>query len=90
MDRSGKIHCNIANQLFFCKIVYDLIVQFNDDILSLKQDNTGIPVTLKLDSSGFFLYYYNQNDEITLIDIFHIRDIRNGKQARIPRDPKVN
>ena len=75
MDRPGtKI---LWRKLFNCKILLKL------------QDSTGVPVTLKVDPNGFFLYYHDQNDVVTLIDFFHIRDIRTGDQAKTPRDQKV-
>lgn len=42
-----------------------------------------------MDPNGFFLYFYDQKDEVTLIDFFQIRDIRTGDQARTPKDQKV-
>ena len=48
-----------------------------------------MPITLQLDKNGFFLYYFDQKDEVSLIDIFQIKDVRTGPMARTPKDPKV-
>ena len=48
-----------------------------------------MPITLQLDKNGFFLYYFDQKDEVSLIDIFQIKDVRTGPTARTPKDPKV-
>ncbi|XP_039284190.1 1-phosphatidylinositol 4,5-bisphosphate phosphodiesterase classes I and II isoform X2 [Nilaparvata lugens] len=49
----------------------------------------GTPVTLKVDEHGFYLHWIDQNKEIDLLDISTIRDTRTGKQAKIPKDPKL-
>ena len=48
-----------------------------------------MPITLQLDKNGYFLYYFDQKDEVSLIDIFQIKDVRTGPTARTPKDPKV-
>uniref|UniRef100_A0A8D8UQL2 1-phosphatidylinositol 4,5-bisphosphate phosphodiesterase classes I and II n=1 Tax=Cacopsylla melanoneura TaxID=428564 RepID=A0A8D8UQL2_9HEMI len=54
------------------------------------EDNgLGIPVTLKVDPKGFYLYWEDQNKEIDILDIATIRDTRTGKQSKIPKDPKL-
>ena len=42
-----------------------------------------------VDKNGFFLYFFDQKEEMTVIDICQIRDVRTGPQARIPRDKGV-
>ncbi|XP_076273295.1 phospholipase C at 21C isoform X3 [Rhynchophorus ferrugineus] len=49
----------------------------------------GIPVTLRVDPHGFYLYWVDQNLEMDLLDIAHIRDTRTGRYAKIPKDPKL-
>ncbi|XP_075225667.1 phospholipase C at 21C isoform X2 [Lycorma delicatula] len=49
----------------------------------------GTPVTLKVDENGFYLHWIDQNKEMDLLDIATIRDIRTGKQAKIPKDSKL-
>lgn len=53
------------------------------------QENTAIPVTLMVDRNGFFLYYFDQKDEVSIIDICQIRDVRTGSQAKTPRAPSL-
>jgi len=53
------------------------------------QENTAIPVTLMVDRAGFFLYYFDQKDEVSIIDICQIRDVRTGSQAKTPRAPSL-
>ena len=53
------------------------------------QENTAIPVTLMVDKGGFFLYYFDQKDEVSVIDICQIRDVRTGAQAKTPRTQSI-
>ncbi|XP_060040741.1 1-phosphatidylinositol 4,5-bisphosphate phosphodiesterase beta-3 [Erinaceus europaeus] len=46
-------------------------------------------VTLRVDSSGFFLYWTGPNMEVDTLDISSIRDTRTGRYARLPKDPKI-
>ncbi|XP_037071305.1 1-phosphatidylinositol 4,5-bisphosphate phosphodiesterase classes I and II-like [Pollicipes pollicipes] len=50
---------------------------------------TGVPVTLKVDPNGFYLYVMDQNKEVELLDIMTIRDTRTGRYARTPKDQRV-
>ncbi|XP_055375771.1 1-phosphatidylinositol 4,5-bisphosphate phosphodiesterase classes I and II [Condylostylus longicornis] len=47
------------------------------------------PVTMKVDPKGFFLVWTDQNNEMDLLDIATIRDVRTGSHARKPRDSKL-
>ncbi|XP_055087334.1 1-phosphatidylinositol 4,5-bisphosphate phosphodiesterase beta-2 [Periophthalmus magnuspinnatus] len=47
------------------------------------------PVTMKMDSKGFYIYWINQSKETTLLDVATIRDTRVGKYAKLPKHPKV-
>ncbi|XP_066601294.1 1-phosphatidylinositol 4,5-bisphosphate phosphodiesterase classes I and II [Prorops nasuta] len=47
------------------------------------------PVTLKIDKYGFYLYWVDQHNEMDMLDIAIIRDVRTGKYAKIPKDPKI-
>ncbi|KAI1895437.1 hypothetical protein AGOR_G00106270 [Albula goreensis] len=46
-------------------------------------------VTMKMDPKGFYLYWINQNKEMTFLDVATIRDTRAGKYAKLPKNPKV-
>ncbi|CAK1549427.1 unnamed protein product [Leptosia nina] len=49
----------------------------------------GLPVTLRVDPNGFFLYWTDQNMEVEMLDIATIRDVRTGGNAKLPKDPKI-
>ncbi|KAL4622926.1 1-phosphatidylinositol 4,5-bisphosphate phosphodiesterase beta-3 isoform X1 [Arapaima gigas] len=53
------------------------------------EELNSILVTLKVDPSGFFLYWTTANMDVELLDISLIRDTRTGKYAKIPKDSKV-
>nr|XP_027200086.1 1-phosphatidylinositol 4,5-bisphosphate phosphodiesterase classes I and II-like [Dermatophagoides pteronyssinus] len=46
----------------------------------------GVPVVLKVDRKGFFLYWTDQNGETELLEISSIRDTRTGKYAKTPKN----
>ncbi|KAH7646079.1 1-phosphatidylinositol 4 [Dermatophagoides farinae] len=46
----------------------------------------GVPVILKVDKKGFFLYWTDQNGETELLEISSIRDTRTGKYAKTPKN----
>lgn len=48
-----------------------------------------VPVTMKMDPKGFYIYWTNQSKEITFLDVATIRDTRTGKYAKLPKHPKV-
>lgn len=51
-----------------------------------KQDSgAGVPVTLRVDPKGFFVYWTDQNMEVELLDIAYIRDVRTGVFAKVPK-----
>uniref|UniRef100_A0A667ZQP2 1-phosphatidylinositol 4,5-bisphosphate phosphodiesterase n=1 Tax=Myripristis murdjan TaxID=586833 RepID=A0A667ZQP2_9TELE len=53
-------------------------------------DSTTVtPVTLTVDPKGYFLYWTDQNKETDLLDIAHIKDARNGKCTKTPKDAKL-
>lgn len=54
-----------------------------------EDSGVGTPVTLRVDEYGFYLYWVDQNKEMDLLDIATIRDSRTGKQAKLPKDPKL-
>ncbi|KAI1897737.1 hypothetical protein AGOR_G00086360 [Albula goreensis] len=54
------------------------------------QDSTAvIPVTLRVDPQGYFLYWTDQNKETELLDITYIKDTRNGKFTKMPKEAKL-
>ncbi|XP_065085060.1 1-phosphatidylinositol 4,5-bisphosphate phosphodiesterase classes I and II isoform X2 [Ochlerotatus camptorhynchus] len=50
---------------------------------------TGMPVTVRVDAKGFYLYWVDQNHEMYFLDIATIRDVRTGPYAKKPRDMKL-
>lgn len=40
---------------------------------------------MRVDKGGFFLYWIDQNNEIDILDIATIRDVRSGQYARKPK-----
>ncbi|KAF3701354.1 1-phosphatidylinositol 4,5-bisphosphate phosphodiesterase beta-2 [Channa argus] len=48
-----------------------------------------IPVTMRMDPKGFYVYWINQSKETTFLDVATIRDTRTGKYAKLPKHPKV-
>nr|XP_019940270.1 PREDICTED: 1-phosphatidylinositol 4,5-bisphosphate phosphodiesterase beta-2-like [Paralichthys olivaceus] len=48
-----------------------------------------VPVTMKMDPKGFFVYWINQSKETMFLDVAAIRDTRTGKYAKLPKHPKV-
>ncbi|XP_063173215.1 1-phosphatidylinositol 4,5-bisphosphate phosphodiesterase beta-3 isoform X2 [Candoia aspera] len=46
-------------------------------------------VTLRVDPQGFFLYWTGPSLEVDVLDISCIRDTRNGRYAKLPKDPKI-
>lgn len=53
------------------------------------QENYTTPVTASVDPDGFFLFYENQRQEVLVIDLAQVRDVRTGIFARTPKDPKI-
>ncbi|XP_054900238.1 1-phosphatidylinositol 4,5-bisphosphate phosphodiesterase beta-1 [Poeciliopsis prolifica] len=53
-------------------------------------DSTTVtPVTLTVDPKGYFLYWIDQNKDTDLLDISYIKDARNGKCTKTPKDAKL-
>ncbi|XP_041716176.1 1-phosphatidylinositol 4,5-bisphosphate phosphodiesterase beta-1-like isoform X3 [Coregonus clupeaformis] len=53
-------------------------------------DSTTVtPVTLRVDPQGYFLYWTDQNKDTDLLDIAYIKDARNGKCTKTPKDLKL-
>lgn len=53
--------------------------------LLLQDSTSGTPVTMRVDPKGFYLCWVDQNNEIDLLDIATIRDVRTGQFAKKPR-----
>ncbi|XP_025195692.1 1-phosphatidylinositol 4,5-bisphosphate phosphodiesterase classes I and II [Melanaphis sacchari] len=53
------------------------------------ESGVGLPVTIKVDERGFFLYWIDQKKDCEVIDMSTIRDTRTGKYARVPKDAKL-
>ncbi|XP_075974138.1 1-phosphatidylinositol 4,5-bisphosphate phosphodiesterase classes I and II-like isoform X2 [Anticarsia gemmatalis] len=54
-----------------------------------EDSGTGLPVTLRVDPKGYFLYWTDQNMEVEMLDIATIRDVRTGGHAKVPKDQKI-
>ncbi|XP_045447593.1 1-phosphatidylinositol 4,5-bisphosphate phosphodiesterase classes I and II [Melitaea cinxia] len=54
-----------------------------------EDSGTGLPVTLRVDPKGFYLYWTDQNMEVEMLDIATIRDVRTGVYAKLPKDQKT-
>ncbi|XP_013185312.1 1-phosphatidylinositol 4,5-bisphosphate phosphodiesterase classes I and II [Amyelois transitella] len=54
-----------------------------------EDSGAGLPVTLRVDPKGFFLFWTDQNLEVEMLDIATIRDVRTGVHAKVPKDPKI-
>ncbi|TMS12722.1 1-phosphatidylinositol 4,5-bisphosphate phosphodiesterase beta-1 [Larimichthys crocea] len=53
-------------------------------------DSTTVtPVTLTVDPKGYFLYWTDQNKDTDLLDIAYIKDARNGKCTKAPKEAKL-
>lgn len=52
---------------------------------SSQDTGSGTPVTLRVDKQGFYLYWFDQNHEMDLLDIATIRDVRTGQYAKKPK-----
>ncbi|KAH8241853.1 hypothetical protein KR026_007569 [Drosophila bipectinata] len=58
-------------------------IRWDDD------SGTGTPVTMRVDAKGFFLYWVDQNNELDILDIATIRDVRTGQYAKKPKENKL-
>ncbi|XP_023808615.1 1-phosphatidylinositol 4,5-bisphosphate phosphodiesterase beta-1 isoform X2 [Oryzias latipes] len=55
-----------------------------------EDDSTAVtPVTLTVDPKGYFLYWTDQNKDTDLLDVAFIKDARNGKFCKMPKDAKL-
>ncbi|XP_041828054.1 1-phosphatidylinositol 4,5-bisphosphate phosphodiesterase beta-2 [Melanotaenia boesemani] len=54
-----------------------------------EDSNKTVPITMKMDPKGFYVYWINQSKETTFLDVATIRDTRTGKYAKLPKHPKV-
>uniref|UniRef100_A0A8C4IHR5 phosphoinositide phospholipase C n=1 Tax=Dicentrarchus labrax TaxID=13489 RepID=A0A8C4IHR5_DICLA len=53
-------------------------------------DSTTVtPVTLTVDPKGYYLYWTDQNKDTDLLDIAYIKDARNGKCTKTPKEAKL-
>ncbi|RXN34885.1 1-phosphatidylinositol 4,5-bisphosphate phosphodiesterase beta-1-like protein [Labeo rohita] len=61
----------------------DKFIKWDDDC------TTVTPVTLRVDPRGYYLYWTDQNKETDLLDVSLIKDTRNGKFAKTPKEAKL-
>lgn len=54
-------------------------------LVFFQESGIGTPVTMRIDPKGFYLYWIDQNNEMDLLDIALIRDVRTGQYAKKPR-----
>lgn len=68
-------------------------LQDGDKFVKWEEDSSaGMPVTLKVDPQGFYLYWKNSSNadaETEVLDIMTVRDTRRDKFAKVPKDPKL-
>ncbi|XP_054653370.1 1-phosphatidylinositol 4,5-bisphosphate phosphodiesterase beta-2 isoform X2 [Dunckerocampus dactyliophorus] len=70
-------------------VVKDYMVK-GERFTKWSEDSTKtVPVTMKMDMKGFYLYWTNQSKETTFLDVATIRDTRTGRYAKLPKHPKV-
>ncbi|XP_068231336.1 1-phosphatidylinositol 4,5-bisphosphate phosphodiesterase classes I and II isoform X3 [Palaemon carinicauda] len=64
-------------------------LQDGDKFVKWDEDSSsGMPVTLKVDPQGFYLYWRHNSDnnaEVEILDITTIRDTRKDKYAKVPK-----
>lgn len=69
-------------------------LQDGDKFVKWDEDTSaGMPVTLKVDPQGFYLFWKNSSNpdaETEMLDIMTIRDTRKDKYAKVPKDPKMS
>ncbi|XP_032591917.1 1-phosphatidylinositol 4,5-bisphosphate phosphodiesterase classes I and II isoform X2 [Drosophila grimshawi] len=58
-------------------------IKWDDD------SGSGTPVTMRVDAKGFYLHWIDQNNELDILDIATIRDVRTGQYAKKPKDAKL-
>uniref|UniRef100_A0A665ULG6 1-phosphatidylinositol 4,5-bisphosphate phosphodiesterase n=1 Tax=Echeneis naucrates TaxID=173247 RepID=A0A665ULG6_ECHNA len=51
--------------------------------------STVTPVTLFVDSHGFYLYWTEQNKDTELLDLTFIKDVRTGRSTKTPKEAKL-
>nr|XP_018906114.1 PREDICTED: 1-phosphatidylinositol 4,5-bisphosphate phosphodiesterase classes I and II [Bemisia tabaci] len=80
----------VTNAVSFKPVEVPEALQEGDKFIKWDEDSgSGIPVTLRVDKYGFFLYWTDQNKDVDLLDISSVRDVRTGKFAKIPKDSKL-
>uniref|UniRef100_A0A3Q3VZB2 Uncharacterized protein n=1 Tax=Mola mola TaxID=94237 RepID=A0A3Q3VZB2_MOLML len=51
--------------------------------------STVTPVTLQVDTNGFYLYWTDQNKETELLDLTLVKDVRTGRSTKTPKEAKL-
>lgn len=75
-------HFSLTHNLLFISPILILFISFS---ISLQDSGSGTPVTMRVDPKGFFLYWIDQNNELDILDIATIRDVRTGQYAKKPK-----
>lgn len=61
-------------------------LQDGEKFVKWDEDSTsGTPVTMRVDAKGFYLCWVDQNNELDILDIATVRDVRTGPFAKKPR-----
>ncbi|XP_030855171.1 1-phosphatidylinositol 4,5-bisphosphate phosphodiesterase beta-3 isoform X15 [Strongylocentrotus purpuratus] len=78
-------------------VVPDDLVEGNKFLKWDEDSSSAIPVTLKVDAHGHFLYWKIQNKEgpsskldVECLELTQLRDTRTGKYAMTPKDAKLS
>lgn len=50
-----------------------------------EESTSGTPVTMRVDPKGFYLCWVDQNNELDILDIATVRDVRTGPFSKKPR-----
>ncbi|KAK5643289.1 hypothetical protein RI129_007134 [Pyrocoelia pectoralis] len=79
-----------SNSVSYKPIEVPQALQSGEKFIKWDEDSgVGTPVTLRVDQHGFYLSWVDQMNEMDLLDIATIRDVRTGKYAKIPKDQKL-
>lgn len=83
---AGKeVGCQTYLITLFYRSLYLCYIRYINIMCLLQDSSNGTPVTLRVDPKGFYLYWTDQNNELDLLDITLIRDVRTGPFAKKPR-----
>ncbi|XP_070577885.1 1-phosphatidylinositol 4,5-bisphosphate phosphodiesterase beta-1-like isoform X2 [Ptychodera flava] len=70
-------------------VVKESLIKGNKFIRWDEDSNVGVPVTLRVDPKGHFVYWRNQNKEVDCLELSAVRDTRTGRYAKVPKEGKL-